>query len=98
MNDCEIHGAACGAEIFPEHELLAAATEHSPVLNGKILKSAISIVWHRRRLSSAVELARLMGLHRSTFYRYARGDRCARRITFDAVLQQLATFDAEGRR
>jgi hypothetical protein len=97
MQDCEIHGAACGAENFPEHELRAAAEEHSPELDGKILQHAIDIVWHRHRLPSAVQLARSLGYSRSSFYRYARGERCVRRTSFNALIQQLADFDAEGR-
>lgn len=97
MRDCEIHGAACGTETFPESELRDAAAEISPVLNGQILMHAIDIVKHRRRLHSASALAKRLGIPKNSFCRYARGQSCARPGTFNALLTQLAAFDAEAR-
>jgi len=91
---CEIHGVACGAEKFPEHELRTDAAEYSPIYSGFVLSNAIRIVCFRKRLTTSV-LSRRLGIPKNTFYRYRRATPCRRITTFNQMIMQLAIFGTE---
>jgi helix-turn-helix, Psq domain len=94
MRDCEIHGAACGAEEFPAGELAAAAAERFPIYEGLVMRSAVRIVCHRHWLSVA-QLSRAADIPRNTLYRHLRGDPAVRMSACHALLVRLAIFEQE---
>lgn len=97
MRDCEIHGTECGAEVFTEEELRAAAVERSPIFEGKVLRTAILIIEGRHHLSTAM-LAAATLVPKNTLYRYRRGAACERMWMFNSVMVRLVMFDQERRR
>lgn len=97
MRECEIHGLECGADVFAEDDLRAAAVDRSPIFEGKVLRNAILIIEGRHHLSTAM-LAAATLVPKNTLYRYRRGVPCERMGTFNSVMVRLVIFDQERRR
>jgi hypothetical protein len=75
-------------------ELLAAATEDSKIYNGKVIAQAFLIVQCRLRCRSPYEMAKRLGMGKSTANRYINGHPVSGTL-LNRMIRELAFLLAE---